>query len=333
MICECPLEKYDILCNLRRMWVDGVQDHRKSDLQKAAEINISEKYKLKTRKQNPRYYKRDFSAHTWVSEVQSQWPRGSGSGSGAMAEGVEPMDESQDTEVKTQQPTGPLRRGSRSVLKVSQLLLRAIASHKRLTLAALKKEFGNAGYEVRRNCGRLSGEKCRSEGKSLLLRVSGSEAAGYFRIWKVPKPKRKPGRPRLEEGGRSPRTPLGARNSRRRSARRTVARKVRRGRSRADSRKVRSRAKDLVSSRTKEEGRAKKEDIRPRSRNAKRPSSKAREEKKQDPEKPVKRTAQRPTSSKTDRTPHGQAKTCDPRATRTKTSAKAEGARSATRSP
>ena len=50
-----------LLFLFRRMWVDGVQDHRKSDLQKAAEINISEKYKLKTRKQNPRYYKRDFS--------------------------------------------------------------------------------------------------------------------------------------------------------------------------------------------------------------------------------------------------------------------------------
>ena len=237
------------------------------------------------------------------------------------------MDESQGTEVKTQQPTerglaGPLRRSSGSVLKVSQLLLRAIASHKRLTLAALKKEFRNGGYEVHRNCGRLSGERSRSEGKGLHLRVTGSEGAGYFRIWKVPKPKRKPGRPRLEEGGRSPRTPLGARNSRRRSARRTVARKVRRGRSRADSRTERSRAKDLVSSRTKEEGRAKKEDIRPRSRNAKRPSSKAREEKKQDPGRPGKRTVQRPT-----------AKTCDSRATRTKTSAKAEGARSATGSP
>ena len=274
-------------------------------------------------------------ANTWESEVQSQWPRRSGSG--AMAEGAEPMDESQGTEVKTQQPTErvlvrPLRRDSRSVVEVSQLLLHAIAGHKRLTLAALKKEFGNAGYQVRRKCGRLLGEGSRSDGKGLLLRVSGSEAAGCFRIWKVPKPKRKPGRPRLEEGVRSPRTPLRARNSRRRrrSARCTVARKAWRGRSRADSRKVRSRAKDLVSSRTKEKGRAKKEDIRPRSRNEKKPSSKAREEKKQDPEKPVKRTVQRPTSSKTDRTSLGQVKTYDLRATRTKTSAKAEGARSAT---
>ncbi|XP_060980048.1 testis-specific H1 histone [Dama dama] len=279
---------------------------------------------------------RSLIANTWVSEVQSQWPRGSGSG--VMAEGGEPMDESHGTEVKTQQPTervlaGPLRRGSGSVLKVSQLLLRAIAGHKRLTLAALKKEFGNAGYEVRRKCGRLLGEGSRSEGKGLLLRVSGSEAAGCFRIWKVPKPKRKPRRPRLEEGVRSPRTPLRARNSRRRSARGTVARKAWKGRLRADWRKVRSRAKDLVSSRTKEKGRATKEDIRPRSRNEKRPSSKAREEKKQDPEKPVKRTVQRPTSAKTDRTSPGQAKTCDSRATRTKTSAKAEGARSATGSP
>lgn len=44
------------------MWVDGVQDHRKnSDLQKAAEIKINAKCKLKTRKQNPGYYKGDFS--------------------------------------------------------------------------------------------------------------------------------------------------------------------------------------------------------------------------------------------------------------------------------
>ncbi|KAB0361134.1 hypothetical protein FD754_005290 [Muntiacus muntjak] len=260
-----------------------------------------------------------------------------------MAEGAEPMDGSQGTEVKTQQPAervlaGPLRRGSGSVLKVSQLLLRAIAGHKRLTLATLKKEFGNAGYEVRRKCGRLLGKGSRSEGKGLLLRVSGSEAAGCFRIWKVPKPKRKPGRPRLEECVRSPRTLLRARaparNSRRRrrSARSKAARKAWRGRSRADSRKVRSRAKYLVSSRIKQKGRAKKEDIRPRSRNEKRPSSKAREEKKQDPEKPVKRTVQRPTSAKTNRTSLGQAKTCDSRATRTKTSAKA-GVRSAAGSP
>ena len=33
----------------------------KGDLQKAAEIKITEKYELKTRKQNPGYYKGDFS--------------------------------------------------------------------------------------------------------------------------------------------------------------------------------------------------------------------------------------------------------------------------------
>lgn len=33
---------------------------KNSDLKKAAEIKISEKYKLKTRKQNPGYYKGDF---------------------------------------------------------------------------------------------------------------------------------------------------------------------------------------------------------------------------------------------------------------------------------
>lgn len=103
-------------------------------------------------------------AHTWVSEARSQRPAGAGAGAGPWLKGLSPMDETQDTEVK---PSSPRDRwvGSRSVLKVSQLLLRAIASHKRPTLAALKKEFGNVGYEVRRNCGRLSGEKCRSEGR------------------------------------------------------------------------------------------------------------------------------------------------------------------------
>lgn len=51
---------WEQLSSFRRM-VDGVQDRRKSDLQKTAEISINEKYKLKTRKQNPRYYKGDFS--------------------------------------------------------------------------------------------------------------------------------------------------------------------------------------------------------------------------------------------------------------------------------
>ncbi|EPY86240.1 hypothetical protein CB1_000322009 [Camelus ferus] len=66
-----------------------------------------------------------------------------------------------------------------------------------------EKELGNAGYEVRRKCGRRSGEASRSDVKGTLLRVSGSNAAGYFRVWKVPKPKRKPGRPRAKEEGRA----------------------------------------------------------------------------------------------------------------------------------
>ncbi|KAB1269798.1 Testis-specific H1 histone [Camelus dromedarius] len=268
-----------------------------------------------------------------------------------MDERAESTSESQGAEVKTQQPMertlgGPPRRGRRSVLKVSQLLLRAIAAHKGLTLATLKKELGNAGYEVRRKCGRRSGEASRSDVKGTLLRVSGSNAAGYFRVWKVPKPKRKPGRPRLEESVRSPRRPPPrTRRPRRRCPRRRAARKARevwRRSSRANSkvRRIRPRTKDPVDSRAKEEGRAKevderrgrtrKEDIRPRTQE-KRPSSKLREEKKQDPEKPVKRTIQKSTSVKTDRTSNGQEKTHDPRAARTKTSTKSEGLRNAAR--
>ncbi|XP_057559446.1 testis-specific H1 histone [Hippopotamus amphibius kiboko] len=271
-----------------------------------------------------------------------------------MAEGAEPAGESQSAEMKTQQSTekglgGPQRRSPRSVLKVSQLLLRAIASHKGLTLATLKKELGNAGYEVRRRCGRHSGEGSRSEVKGTLLRVSGSDAAGCFRVWKIPKLKRRPGRPRLEEGVRSPkRTSPGTRSPRRYCARRRAAKKAREVwrrslRSGTRMRRMRPGAKEPVSSRAKQEGRAnavdegrgrtKKEDLRPRTRDEKRPSSKPREEKKQDSEKPVKRTIQKPTSVKTDRPSNGQGKTYDTRAARTKTCVKSEGPQAAVGNP
>uniref|UniRef100_A0A8D0P1E2 Testis-specific H1 histone n=1 Tax=Sus scrofa TaxID=9823 RepID=A0A8D0P1E2_PIG len=284
---------------------------------------------------------------------QRGWPRRSGSW--AMAEEAEPMHKSQGAEVKTQQTTekclgGQLRRSRRSVLKVSQLLLRAITAHKGLTLATLKKELGNAGYEVRRKCGRHSGEASKSDVKGTLLRVSGSDVAGYFRVWKIPKPKRKPGRPRLEEGLRAPRrTPLGTRNPRRRCCgRRRAAKKARevwRRGWRADSRmrRVRPRVKDSVNYRAREDCKAKavdegkrrtkKEDIRPRTREEKRPSSKPREEKKQDPEKPVKRTIQKSSSVKTDRTSNVQGKSHDSRPARTKNSIKSEGPRNAAGNP
>lgn len=245
-----------------------------------------------------------------------------------MAEAAKVSGESQDTEVKIQQPAekifgGPPRRGPRSVLKVSQLLLRAIALHKGLTLATLKKELGNAGYQVRRKCVRHSGEAPKSDIKGTLLRVSGSNAAGYFRVWKIPKPKRKPGRPRLEEYARSARgTSAGPRGSRKPRVRRRVARKAkevwRRGARANGTVRRRPRAKDPVRSRAKEETRARgmdegrgrtlKED-RSRTREEKR----SREEKKHDPEKPVKRTIQRSTSVK-----------MEPRPARTKTSTKSE---------
>lgn len=260
-----------------------------------------------------------------------------------MAEVPGPTGESKGTEVKTPQATekllaAPPRRNPLSVLKVSQLLLRAITAHKGLTLAALKKELGNAGYEVRRKC-RHSGEAPKSDVKGTLLRVSGSDTSGYFRVWKIPKPKRKPGRPRLGAGVRSSRkTSPGPRSPRRRCMRRRAAKKARelwRRSTKANmrTRKVRPRAKDSVRSKAKEGARAKvitqgrsrttKEDIRPRTRE-KRPSSKPREEKMQEQEKVVKRTIQKTTLVKTDLNFSGQGKTHDLRAARTKTSVKAE---------
>ncbi|XP_044534358.1 testis-specific H1 histone [Gracilinanus agilis] len=90
-----------------------------------------------------------------------------------------------------------VRHRRRSVLRVSQLLLRAIAAHKGLTLTVLKKEFGNAGYQVRRKCSRHSSETPQAaSGRGTLLRVSGSKAEGYFRVWKSLKPiKKRPRKP------------------------------------------------------------------------------------------------------------------------------------------
>ncbi|KAM9673383.1 testis-specific H1 histone [Trichechus inunguis] len=287
-------------------------------------------------------------------DAQSQWPRGGGSG--AMAEEAELAElsgESLGAQVKTQLPVGKMlarsrRRGTRSVLKVSQLLLQAIAEHQGLTLAALKRELGNAGYEVRRKSGRQSGETPRPEVKGTLLRVSGSDAAGYFRVWKNPKPKRrKIVRPRLEESSRSPRkAPPGPRSPRKRRPPRKAAKKAREVRRRSTKvalrmRRQRPRAKGQVRPRAKEEARPEvmeegrpgtSKEMRPTTREAKRPSSKQREEKKQDSEKSVKRTIQKPSPVKTDRTSSGQAKTQDIRAARTKTS-KSESPQTATENP
>ncbi|XP_036107602.1 testis-specific H1 histone [Molossus molossus] len=256
---------------------------------------------------------------------------GAGAGAEARAEVAEPSGESQNAEVKTPQPTvkvgAPPRRDPRSVLKVSQLLLRALASHKVLTVAALKKELGNAGYQVRRKCCRHSGDAPKSDVRGALLRVSGSNASGCFRVWKTPKPRRKPGRPRLEGGGRSRRRTLAAaRSPRRRRVRRRAAVKARevwRRSVRADAaaRRLKARAKSLVRSRAKAmdaaRGRVVREG-RPRSREDKKPK----EEKKQEPGKAVKRTIQRSASVKT-----------DPRAARAKTSTKFESPKSAAGNP
>ncbi|XP_052603344.1 testis-specific H1 histone [Peromyscus californicus insignis] len=186
-----------------------------------------------------------------------------------MAEAAQPSGESQGAEVtlQIQQPTEralrtPVRRGPHSVLRVSQLLLRAIAGHQRLTLAALKKELGNAGYEVRRKISRHVGESTRSE-KGTLLRVSGSDAAGYFRVWRAPKPRRKGARSRLTLGRRSskrtlPRSPRPRRpRSRRKAAKK--AREVWRRKakvSKAKPRGTRSMARSRVRSRTRSRARS-----------------------------------------------------------------------------
>ncbi|MBZ3870379.1 Testis-specific H1 histone [Sciurus carolinensis] len=257
-----------------------------------------------------------------------------------MAEAAQPSGESQGAEVKAQQPkekatAATMKRGPRSVLKVSQLLLRAITQHKGLTLAALKKELGNAGYEVRRKVGRHSGEASSPEIKGTLLRVSGSDAAGYFRVWKIPKPKRKMGRSRGEEYSRSYRRIPGSRNSRRRPRRRRAAKKnrdvwrprrvnakARRGRPKTKER-VHARSKEEAGAKGMDEGRARtlKEDLRPRSREEKRPSSKVRVEKQQESEKPGKRTIQKSSAVKNDRTYAGQGKAG------IKTGSKSEGLR------
>ncbi|XP_021571962.1 testis-specific H1 histone [Carlito syrichta] len=282
-----------------------------------------------------------------AGETQSRWPRGGGSP--AMAEAAEPMGVSQGAEVKTQRPAGKslgalLRRGPRSVLKVSQLVLGAITAHKGLTLAALKRELGNAGYEVRRKSSRPGGETPGHEAKGTLLRVSGHDASGYFRVWKIPKPKRKLGRPQLEEAVRlQMRTPPRPRRPRRRRTRRKAAKNARkawracvRASARARARKVRPRARDVVSARAKEEARAKvvdkgrglttKVDARPRS-GEQRPSSSKSKEEMHEPKKPVKRTSQKPTPVRSDRNCSGQGKT------RTKASTKSEGPRSAAWNP
>ncbi|XP_036614775.1 testis-specific H1 histone [Trichosurus vulpecula] len=127
--------------------------------------------------------------------VKSQTSRPALAGAGStMTEAVDPdgvskevvpesSEKSQDSQVKHRR---------RSVLRVSQLLLRAIAAHKGLTLTALKKEFGNAGYQVRRKCSRHSAEVPKAASvRGTLLRVSGSKAEGYFRVWKSLKPIKK----------------------------------------------------------------------------------------------------------------------------------------------
>ncbi|XP_036917045.1 testis-specific H1 histone [Sturnira hondurensis] len=259
----------------------------------------------------------------------------------ALAEVTEPSGKSQGTAVKTKQPTkkilrAPLKRDSRFTLKVSEVLLRAITSitsHNGLPLATLKKELGHAGYQMRRKWCRRSGEMPKSDFKGTLMRISGSNGSGYFRVWKIPRPKRKPGRPKLQEGVGSPRgAPVRPRVSRKRRVRRVAAKKARQewrrnARAEAALKKSRPKPKNPGRSRAKEErktkmtaggkGQTMKKD-KPRTQDNERP----REEKKQDPEKLVKRTTQRSPSVRT-----------ISRAAHTKTSTKPESPGNAAENP
>ncbi|EHB09707.1 Testis-specific H1 histone [Heterocephalus glaber] len=72
-----------------------------------------------------------------------------------MAAAARPSAESQGADMSAQRPAGRalgglLRGIQSSVLRVSQVVLRAITAHKGLTLTALRKELAKAGYEVRR---------------------------------------------------------------------------------------------------------------------------------------------------------------------------------------
>ncbi|XP_033619783.1 testis-specific H1 histone, partial [Fukomys damarensis] len=91
-----------------------------------------------------------------------------------MAAAARPGAESQGAERSARRPAeralgGQLGGIQPSVLRVSQLVLRAITAHKRLTLTTLRKELGNAGYEVHRQVRGHSREAPMPEGRGVYL--------------------------------------------------------------------------------------------------------------------------------------------------------------------
>lgn len=284
-------------------------------------------------------------------------PRGRGcqimaqeAGTSVEAEKMENQTQQPPEENATVMPRKKGPRNPRSMLQVSQVLLRAIAAHKGLTLGDLKKELGNAGYQVRRRSGSPSPETAKPETKKgALLRVSGSGASGYFRVWKVPRPKRKRGLPRLEEAARSSRrSPARQRNPSRGQMQqpRRATRKVR-GPGRPPKgtlRRTRPRSKgppqQPARSRAKEttKHQPSKEVVQPRRQEKKRPSTKARKESKQEPQKATlaaqKQPIAEPVKMQDLRAPDycskipkkevslGQLKMCDLKTTRSKISLK-----------
>ncbi|XP_006888284.1 PREDICTED: testis-specific H1 histone-like [Elephantulus edwardii] len=205
-------------------------------------------------------------------EAQSQWPRRGGGGAMVMEAGpAQSRGVPLGAQVKIQWPAWKMlrilrKRRACSVLKVTQLLLWAMATHKKLTLATLKKELGNAGYQVRKDSGLHSGQNSRPGAKGTLLRVfNGSNAAGHFRVCKVPKSKRKPRRKKWKEGFYSQRKrktmPVPRKRWRRLMCLKTAkrAKEIRRQTTKIDSqmKKQKSKTQDLLHPRAKKKARSK----------------------------------------------------------------------------
>lgn len=254
---------------------------------------------------------------------ESLWPRAAGSG--AMAEAAGPSTALQGADRGAQRPVRAPRSGVEpSVLQVSQVVLRAIMAHKGLTLTALRKALGNAGYEVRRNLHRVCSSAAPGpEGSGAFLRVSGINSENCFRVWKTPKPRKKSGRQRLAEAGvSSRRSPTRPQNPRRRRTRRQAAKKAREvwrreAMLKLEAAKARQRARARAR-RQEARARASRQDPGPEPSDQKRSRSKFKEEKQE---------VQKPEADKADQS-------CSkPGKARTKSSTKSQGSRNAVGSP
>ncbi|XP_065520928.1 histone H1.1-like [Lathamus discolor] len=112
---------------------------------------------------------------------------------------------------------------------LSDLILRAVCfspARRGASLAVIKKSLAAEGYDVRRNSGRLKAALSSSINKGLLERVTGSGAAGSFRIGPVGKEQlgRNTRRGRAAGGSRRRRRRAGKTKGRRRAVKATAQR-------------------------------------------------------------------------------------------------------------